>query len=104
MTPNTRNEPASSGEGKDDARRDRDTASYEQQPGSTDVKGGGASLRSPRLPHERDESARASGDRLKEDPPPSDRQVSQAAEDVERGLVDTDRRGIPNDVPKSKST
>ena len=27
-----------------------------------------------------------------------------AGEDVERGLVDTDRRGIPNDIPTSKST
>jgi hypothetical protein len=27
------------------------------------------------------------------------RRVAQAATDVERGLKDTDRRGIPNDVP-----
>lgn len=103
MTPNTRNKPAGSGQGKS-GRRDRDTASYEQRPGGTDVKGTPGSVRNPRQPHERDESARASDDRMKQDPPPSERQISQAAEDVERGLVDTDRRGIPNDVPKSKST
>ena len=27
------------------------------------------------------------------------RRVAQAAADVERGLKDTERRGIPNDVP-----
>jgi hypothetical protein len=27
------------------------------------------------------------------------RRVAQAATDVERGLKDTERRGIPNDVP-----
>jgi hypothetical protein len=99
MTPNTRNKPAGSGQGKS-SRRDRDTASYEQRPGDTDVKGTPGSVRNPRQPHERDESARASSDRLKQDPPPSERQISDAAEDIERGLVDTDRRGIPNDVPK----
>jgi hypothetical protein len=57
--------------------------------------------RDPRLPHERDESARAKDDRLREKPPPSQKQISQAGEDVERGLVDTDRRGVPNDLPKS---
>lgn len=58
----------------------------------------------PRLPHERDESARGTGDRLRENPAPSDRQISQAGEDVERGLVDTDRRGVPNDLPNRKTT
>jgi len=53
-----------------------------------------------RLPHERDESAKATGDRLKEDPTPSDRQISKAGEDVASGRVDTERRGVPNDVPK----
>ena len=56
------------------------------------------------LPHERDESARGTGDRLREKPAPSRREISQADEDVERGLVDTERRGVPNDVPRGKST
>jgi hypothetical protein len=30
------------------------------------------------------------------------REVSQAHEDVERGLIDTDRRGVPDDVPDSR--
>jgi hypothetical protein len=29
---------------------------------------------------------------------------SACAQDIERGRVDTDRRGIPNDVPKGKPT
>jgi hypothetical protein len=99
MTSNTRNKPAGSGQGKG-SRRDHDTASYEQRPGGTDVKGAPGSVRNPRQPHERDESAGASDDRLKQNPTPSERQISDAAEDIERGLVDTDRRGIPNDVPK----
>lgn len=54
------------------------------------------------MPHERDESAAPTGSRLDEQPIPSGRKISQAREDVERGLVDTDRRGIPNDLPKPK--
>ena len=59
--------------------------------------------KSPRMPHERDESARATGDRLREQPVPSERQITDAENDAERGLVDTDRRGVPNDVPSRKS-
>ena len=55
--------------------------------------------RNPRMPHERDESARATGDRLNEQPVPSQRQITDAGKDVESGRVDTDRRGVPNDVP-----
>ena len=87
----------------DPLKPDSDTASYKQRMGGDDPAAprGGAS---PRLPHERDESAQATGDRLRESPTPSDRQISQAAEDVESGLVDTDRRGVPNDLPKRKTT
>jgi hypothetical protein len=87
----------------DPKKPDSDTASYKQRMGGDDPPAprGGAN---PRLPHERDESARATGDRLDESPTPSDRQISQAGEDVERGLVDTDRRGVPDDLPKRKTT
>jgi len=80
-----------------------DTASYDQLQGGRD---GGAkpNERNPRLPHERDESARATGERRQEKPRPSEQQISQAGEDVESGLVDTDRRGVPNDLPNRKST
>lgn len=78
-----------------------DTRSYEQSQG-----GPGAAVapnrRNERAPHERDESACATGNRLTGNPVPSERQISQAHDDVEDGLVDTDRRGIPNDLPKSK--
>jgi hypothetical protein len=30
------------------------------------------------------------------------RRVAQAAADVERGLKDTDRRGVPNDIPTQR--
>lgn len=77
-----------------------DTTSYEQSQGAP---GGVApNRRNERMPHERDESARGTGNRLKESPVPSDRQISQAHDDVEDGLVDTDRRGVPNDLPKSE--
>jgi hypothetical protein len=103
MTQKPRNQTPLEGGGKQSP-RDRETSSYEQHPGGTDSKGAPGSVRNPRQPHERDESARASGAGSKDDRPPSDRQITQAAEDVERGLVDTDRRGIPDDIPNSKST
>lgn len=86
---------------------DRDTSSYEQPQQRTSGMPDAArepNARNPRLPHERDESARATGDRLKETPTPSGREIAQAGEDVERGLVDTDRRGIPDDLPNRKSS
>ena len=85
---------------------DRDTSSYEQPQQRTSGMPDAAepNARNPRLPHERDESARATGDRLQETPTPSGREISQAGEDVKRGLVDTDRRGIPDDLPNRKSS
>ena len=59
-----------------------------------------ADQRHARLPHERDESAKAAGNRMKEDATPADRRISKAGEDIASGRVDTDRRGVPNDVPK----
>jgi len=47
------------------------------------------------LPHERDESAALS----REIPGTVRPRIRQAQFDVERGLVDTERRGIPSDVP-----
>jgi hypothetical protein len=81
---------------------DADTSSYEQSQGAP---GPNVAPNRPseRLPHERDESARATGDRLKEKPIPSDGRITQARKDVEEGLVDTDRRGVPNDLPKPRS-
>lgn len=55
-----------------------------------------------RLPHERDQSPDAG--MTGTDPattPPHD-EIEQAERDVERGLVDTDRRGTPNDVPVTR--
>ena len=97
--------PPRTGSGPDgETARDTDTASYEQLDGAPDPHGGSGKLRNPKQPHERDESASASEDRMAQQRPPSDERISQAAEDVEGGLTDTDRRGIPNDVPNSKST
>ena len=78
---------------------DTETASYEQLHGATDPHGAPGQLRYPRQPHERDESARNMGNRLDQPLPPSEREISQAHQDTERGLVDTERRGVPNDVP-----
>lgn len=76
-----------------------DTASTEQVQGRLEP-GTAPERRNERLPHERDESARATGRRQTENPTPSDRQISKAGEDVEAGRLDTERRGIPNDIPK----
>ena len=81
--------------------RDTDTRSYEQLHGEQDPK------TKPhrgyeKMPHERDESARSTGNRLDQKVPPSQRQISQAHDDIESGQVDTDRRGVPDDVPSSK--
>lgn len=55
-----------------------------------------------RMPHERDESATATGNRMDEAAPPSGRVIKDAGKDVEAGQLDTDRRGIPNDIPRGR--
>ena len=105
MTPTT---PPSSSEPQRDgadapssAERDKDTATYSQtQGGSGDVPP--PNERYSRMPHERDESAAATGNRLKENPIPSDERISDAHDDIEAGRQDTDRTGIPNNIPTSK--
>jgi hypothetical protein len=52
-----------------------------------------------RLPHERDESPLQGADPALEPVGPRE-VVEQAARDVARGLVDTERRGTPNDLPR----
>ena len=78
-----------------------DTSSYEQPHGEQDPKSE-PNRRNEKLPHERDESARSTGNRLDQQVPPSERRISQAHDDVESGRVDTDRRGVPDDIPTSK--
>lgn len=52
------------------------------------------------MPHDRDESAKPEADTPQRDE--NRTIIRQAHEDVERGLVDTERIGTPNDVPASK--
>ena len=52
-----------------------------------------------RLPHERDQSPLQDADPAVEPTGPTE-VVKQAARDVARGLVDTERRGTPNDLPR----
>jgi len=47
------------------------------------------------LPHERDESSALGGETPGKERP----RIRQAQLDVERGLVDTERRGVPSNVP-----
>jgi hypothetical protein len=58
----------------------------------------GRSDKGQRLPHERDEApdARADGE---QEPIPDRHVMEQAADDLERGLVDTEARGIPSNPP-----
>ena len=77
-----------------------DTRSFEQSQGGPDSSS--PNRRYEKMPHERDESARSTGNRLDQKVPPSEQRISQAHEDVESGQLDTDRRGVPNDVPPGK--
>jgi len=95
-----RHKPQDPARPRDPADINADTSSIEQLQGSPDAGARPATRRSPRVPNERDESAEATGNRLNENPIPSDRKISQAGEDVKAGRMDTERRGIPNDVPK----
>ena len=78
-----------------------DTRSFEQSQGGQDSDSA-PNRRYEKMPHERDESARSTGNRLDQKVPPSEQRISQAHEDVESGQLDTDRRGVPNDVPSGK--
>ena len=77
-----------------------DTGSYEQLQGAQDRRHT-PNEPTAKMPHERDESARATGNRLDGQRPPSERQIGHAHDDVDAGRVDTDRRGVPNDLPRS---
>jgi hypothetical protein len=96
-------EPTMPAKSKDSERSSRrveitsDTTAYEQLQGAQDR----PNKRDAKMPHERDESARSTRDRLDQAPPASDSQVRRAHDDVEEGRVDTDRRGVPNDIPRS---
>ena len=76
---------------------DSDTRAYKQPSGSAgkDVD----NQRLSRMPHERDESATATGNRLDETPVPSRKRIDHAIDDLKAGRKDTDRRGVPSDVP-----
>ena len=80
---------------------DVDTSSYEQRQGAPERREP-PEKRNPKMPHERDESAQATrtnaDDTMR---PPADDQIVHAFDDVESGQVNTDRRGIPADVPRS---
>ena len=53
------------------------------------------------LPHERDQTTKPVGTGQPNENEMSRAVIGQAAEDTERGLKDTDRRGIPSDIVKS---
>jgi hypothetical protein len=84
-----------------DAAAETDTTAQEQVWGKHDARFQRERSTS-KMPHERDQSVAGTGNRLDEDLPPSAREISQSLDDIESGQVDTDRRGIPDDVPGSK--
>jgi hypothetical protein len=53
----------------------------------------------PALPHERDESAHPVESKVD---PKRRQRIAQAESDAERGLKDTEGRGVPSDVPGKK--
>lgn len=74
---------------------DPDTSTQEQPQVGADA----PNRRPARLPHERDESAIGTGNRMNEPAPPSKRLIKDAEKNVDEGQLDTERRGVPNDVP-----
>ena len=87
---------------KKGARGDSDTTPVEQRLG--DDKPGADNRAVPRMPHERDESADATGSRLDESPVPSEKHMEDAIEDLKSGRRDTERKGIPSDVPAPENS
>jgi hypothetical protein len=75
-----------------------DTLRQQPQPGAP-----GSIAPAPKQPHERDESpeSQPTGSAPTD---PGREDMRQASEDIERGLVDTDRRGTPDDVPHQEHT
>ncbi|HWI15943.1 MAG TPA: hypothetical protein VNT02_16875 [Burkholderiales bacterium] len=62
-----------------------------------------APLPGAKQPHERDESPESQPTGSSSSDPRRD-DIGQASEDIERGLVDTDRRGTPDDIPHQEHT
>lgn len=81
-------------------REDGDTTPYAQPWGT--AKKGTQNQRQMRMPHERDESASSTGNRLDQDPPPDATRMNEAVADLEAGREDTDRRGVPDDIPTER--
>ncbi len=81
--------------------QDSDTTPYQQPQGTSGAQAENRAVA--RMPHERDESATATGNRLDESRVPSKKHIDRALDDVESGRKDTDRRGIPNDVPSGRT-
>lgn len=79
-----------------------DTLRQQPQPGAPGSNAP-APLRGAKQPHERDESpeSQPTGSAPTD---PGREDIRQASQDIERGLVDTDRRGTPDDVPHQEHT
>ncbi|MGE5523892.1 MAG: hypothetical protein ACM3SS_09250 [Rhodospirillaceae bacterium] len=75
-----------------------------QQPQSgTPQRGDRVPLTGAEEPHERDESPESQPTGSSPTDPRRE-DIGQASEDIERGLVDTDRRGTPDDIPHQEHT
>jgi hypothetical protein len=79
-----------------------DALRQQPQPGAPDS-GASSPLPDAKQPHERDESpeSQPTGSTPTD---PGREDMRQASEDIERGLVDTDRRGTPDDIPHQEHT
>jgi hypothetical protein len=62
----------------------------------------GVSDRDMRQPNERDEAPDGGSHGTDRRTDPDEKQIPRAHKDVERGLVDTERRGIPSNVPSRR--
>jgi hypothetical protein len=95
----TKNRPESVPPGEPDG-----VDALQQQPQSGTPESNAATpLPGAKQPHEVDESPESQPTgRSPTDPRRDD--IEQASEDIERGLVDTDRRGTPDDIPHEEHT
>lgn len=55
-----------------------------------------------RQPHERDEAPDSGQHGTDRETDPLQEEIPQAHADIERGLVDTERRGVPSNVPSRR--
>ena len=92
------NKPIPSPKGMHDPRRQARAQTHDKPEDMTQTPSNGQL----RQPHERDEAPDAGTDGVDDATTVTQPELPQAHRDIEAGRRDTERRGIPSDVPSSK--